>query len=161
MRKVVLLFVSLFLLGACTQKTIETKQTENLSKFEKEIKQYEQVLVQSGCKAGESYYLGLSADYKYTHQYQKAIDILNQLANELNISVITVKKAIKTLLELKWLIQFSPRQTVFRLNPEFVYRGGIISKIQTEKEIETLNLESETIDEFVDKATKSLKEETS
>jgi hypothetical protein len=84
-----------------------------------------------------------------------------KLANELNISVITVKKAIKTLLELKWLIQFSPRQTVFRLNPEFVYRGGIISKIQTEKEIETLNLESETIDEFVDKATKSLKEETS
>ena len=81
MRKIVLLFVSLFLLGACTQKTIETKQTENLSKFEKEIKQYEEVLSQSGCKAGENYYLWLSADYKYTHQYQKAIDILNQLAN--------------------------------------------------------------------------------
>jgi len=63
------------------------------------------------------------------------------LANELNLSLITVKRAIKTLLKLKLIVQWKPRKTVFRLNPDYCFRGGVIGKLQVKREIKDLEFE--------------------
>jgi predicted transcriptional regulator len=58
-----------------------------------------------------------------------------ELAKELGISLITVKRAIKTLLKLKLIVQWRPRKTAFRLNPDYCFRGGVVSKKQVKQEI--------------------------
>jgi len=74
----------LLLLFGCLKdvdKSNENNQTMNLTWFYKKITDYEKVISQSWCKAGESYYLWLSQYYKYTHQYKKSLDILKDLAD--------------------------------------------------------------------------------
>ena len=66
-----------------------------------------------------------------------------ELAEELRISVITVKRAIKTLLKLKLIVQWKPRKTAFRLNPEYCFKGGVIGKKQVKREIADLEFEEE------------------
>ena len=51
-----------------------------------------------------------------------------ELAKELGISSDSVRKACKNLVNAGLLIQLRPRQTVFRLNPKIVYKGGIVGK---------------------------------
>jgi len=64
-----------------------------------------------------------------------------ELAEELKISVITVKRAIKTLLKLKLIVQWKPRKTAFRLNPDYCFKGGVIGKKQVKREIAELEYE--------------------
>ena len=64
-----------------------------------------------------------------------------ELAEELKISVITVKRAIKTLLKLKLIVQWKPRKTAFRLNPDYCFKGGVIGKNQVKREIAELEHE--------------------
>ena len=64
-----------------------------------------------------------------------------ELAEELKISVITVKRAIKTLLKLKLIVQWKPRKTAFRLNPDYCFKGGVIGKNQVKREIAELEYE--------------------
>ena len=64
-----------------------------------------------------------------------------ELAEELKISVITVKRAIKTLLKLKLIVQWKPRKTAFRLNPDYCFKGGVIGKNQVKREISELEYE--------------------
>jgi len=59
-----------------------------------------------------------------------------ELAKELNLSEITIKRAIKTLLKLKLIVQWKKRIPSFRLNPDYCFRGGVIGKKQVKKEIE-------------------------
>ena len=61
-----------------------------------------------------------------------------ELAEELKISVITVKRAIKTLLKFKLIVQWKPRKTAFRLNPDYCFKGGVIGKNQVKREIAEL-----------------------
>jgi len=64
-----------------------------------------------------------------------------ELAEELKISVVTVKRAIKTLLKLKLIVQWKPRKTAFRLNPDYCFKGGVIAKNQVKREIAELEYE--------------------
>ena len=75
-----------------------------------------------------------------------------KLAEELGISEITVKRAIKTLLKLKLIVQWKKRVPSFRLNPDYCFRGGVIGKEQVKREIAELpidRLEKVEPDEFV------------
>lgn len=51
-----------------------------------------------------------------------------ELAKELGVHVVTIKKSIKKLVEANLLIQHKPREKLFRLNPRYVYKGGVVSK---------------------------------
>ena len=51
-----------------------------------------------------------------------------ELAKELNLGVRTIKQAIKSLKELNLIVQLAPRQKLFRLNPRYIYKGGIVGK---------------------------------
>jgi len=53
-----------------------------------------------------------------------------ELAEELGISLDSVKRSVRNLVNANLLIQLKPRQTVFRLNPRIVYKGGVIGKEQ-------------------------------
>jgi predicted transcriptional regulator len=64
-----------------------------------------------------------------------------ELAKDLNISVVTVKRAIKTLLKLKFIVQWKPRKTAFRLNPDYCFKGGVVGKHQVKSEIANLEFE--------------------
>ena len=59
-----------------------------------------------------------------------------ELAKELGVSDRTIRKAIKTLIELKLIVQWKKRIPSFRLNPDYCFRGGVIGKKQVKKEIE-------------------------
>jgi hypothetical protein len=78
----------------------------------------------------------------------------NEIANELGITYRSVKNAIKELKELKIIVQWRPRQTVFRLNPEYCFKGGVIAKEKMKEEIN--GSDAETIEEFTEKAVKAL-----
>lgn len=56
-----------------------------------------------------------------------------ELANELGIHPVTVKKSIRKLVDANLLMQYKPREKLFRLNPRYVYKGGLVSK---EKDID-------------------------
>jgi len=64
-----------------------------------------------------------------------------ELAKELKYRKETVQRAIKTLLKLKLIVQWKPRKTAFRLNPDFCFRGGVIAKQQVKREIAELEYE--------------------
>jgi hypothetical protein len=63
------------------------------------------------------------------------------LADELGFRKETVQRAIKTLLKLKFIVQWKPRKTVFRLNPDYCFRGGVIGKVKAVNEILDSHLE--------------------
>ena len=77
-----------------------------------------------------------------------------ELAEELGFRKETVQRAIKTLLELKFIVQWKPRKTIFRLNPDYCFRGGVIGKLKTTNEIWSQRLEKEDYDEFIESVTK-------
>ena len=61
-----------------------------------------------------------------------------ELAKELGFTSRTIKSAIKTLLKLKLIVQWKPRKTAFRLNPDYCFKGGVIGKNQVKREIAEL-----------------------
>lgn len=56
--------------------------------------------------------------------------VYKELAKELNLKLSTLKMAIKELKDYGLIIQLAPRQTVFRLNPRYIYKGGIVGKLE-------------------------------
>jgi len=64
-----------------------------------------------------------------------------ELAKELGLGESTVRMAVKTLLKLKLIVQWRPRKTAFRLNPDYCFRGGVIGKVQVKREIKDLEFE--------------------
>ena len=52
------------------------------------------------------------------------------LANELGMHKVTVKKAIRQLVDSGLIMQYKPRKNLFRLNPAYVYKGGVVGKEQ-------------------------------
>jgi len=51
-----------------------------------------------------------------------------ELAKELKLHIVTLKKAVRQLVNYGLIVQFKPRQTVFRLNPRYIYKGGVVGK---------------------------------
>jgi len=64
-----------------------------------------------------------------------------ELGKELNLNPDTVRRAIRTLLKLKLIVQWKPRKTAFRLNPDYCFKGGVIGKKQVKREIAELEYE--------------------
>jgi len=64
-----------------------------------------------------------------------------ELAKELGFRKETIQRAIKTLIKLKLLVQWRPRKTAFRLNPDYCFRGGVVGKLQVKREITDLEYE--------------------
>jgi len=64
-----------------------------------------------------------------------------ELAKELGFRKETIQRAIKTLLKLKLIVQWRPRKTAFRLNPDYCFRGGVVGKLQVKREITDLEYE--------------------
>ena len=54
----------------------------------------------------------------------------DELAQELGVRKETVQRAIRRLVDANLLIQYKPREKLFRLNPKYVYKGGVVSKDQ-------------------------------
>ena len=52
----------------------------------------------------------------------------NKLSRELGISITSIHRGIRELLRAKLIIQYKPKHTVFRLNPKYVYKGGVVGK---------------------------------
>lgn len=52
----------------------------------------------------------------------------DELAQELGLAKISVKRAIRKLVDANLLIQYKPREKLFRLNPKYVYKGGVVGK---------------------------------
>jgi len=71
-----------------------------------------------------------------------------ELAEELGFRKETVQRAIKTLLKLKLIVQWKPRKTAFRLNPDYCFRGGIVGKEHVKSEIANAEFE-EKVKELV------------
>jgi len=61
-----------------------------------------------------------------------------ELAKELGLGKSTIRLAIKTLVKLKLIVQWKPRKTAFRLNPDYCFRGGVVAKEQVKREIAEL-----------------------
>ena len=53
-----------------------------------------------------------------------------ELGEELKLHKETVRKAIRELVNYGLLVQIEPRKTVFRLNPRYIYKGGVVGKEQ-------------------------------
>jgi len=62
--------------------------------------------------------------------------------------------AVKTLLKLKLIVQWRPRKTAFRLNPDYCFRGGVIGKLQVKREIKDLEFE-EKVKEWEESSTRT------
>ncbi len=54
----------------------------------------------------------------------------DELSQELGVHPDTIRKSIKKLVDANLLIQYKPREKLFRLNPKYVYKGGVVSKDQ-------------------------------
>ena len=67
-----------------------------------------------------------------------------ELAKELGLGESTVRLAIKTLVKLKLIVQWKPRKTAFRLNPDYCFKGGVIAKEQVKREIANLEFEKKS-----------------
>jgi len=59
-----------------------------------------------------------------------------QVAKEIGVSTVSVKRYVKKLLELGFIEQFKKRQTVFRLRPELVYKGILVRYMESFSEFE-------------------------
>ncbi len=80
-----------------------------------------------------------------------------ELAKELGFSEWTIKMAIKSLLNLKFIVQWKPRKPVFRLNPDYCFKGGIIGKAKAISEVQNHHIRKEDYNEFIDQAVKAVK----
>ena len=54
----------------------------------------------------------------------------DELAQELGVAKISIKRAIRKLVDANLLMQYKPREKLFRLNPRYVYKGGVVGKEQ-------------------------------
>ena len=55
-----------------------------------------------------------------------------EVAEDIGVSVISVKRYFKKLLDLGYIEQFRPRNTTFRIKPEYLYKG-VLSKYQNDQ----------------------------
>jgi hypothetical protein len=106
------------------------------------------------------WFIGKSSQKNYWNNEWIIVDY-EELAKELGVTSRTIRTAIKTLLKLKFIIQLKPRKTVFKLNPDFCFRGGVISKNKTKEEIREKQIEKEDFEQFIENATKSIEESNS
>lgn len=53
-----------------------------------------------------------------------------ELSKELGLHPVTIKKSIKNLVDANLLVQYKPREKLFKLNPRYVYKGGVVGKEQ-------------------------------
>ena len=56
----------------------------------------------------------------------------NEVAKELNVSVVSIKRYFKSLLDLGYIEQYQKRQKIFRIKPDYLYKG-ILSKYQNDQ----------------------------
>ena len=56
----------------------------------------------------------------------------NKAAKVIKVSVASIYRGIKSLVDCSFLKQINPRQSVYRINPEMVYRGNLIRYYQKE-----------------------------
>ncbi len=56
----------------------------------------------------------------------------NEVAKELNVSVVSIKRYFKRLLDLGYIEQYQKRQKIFRIKPDYLYKG-ILSKYQNDQ----------------------------
>ena len=61
-----------------------------------------------------------------------------EVAKELKISEVSVKRYTKKLIDLGYLEQFKNRHTTFRLNPDFIYKG-VLTKYKEDTIKEVIN----------------------
>jgi len=86
-----------------------------------------------------------------------------EVAKDIGLSEVSVKRYFKKLLELGYVEQFRRRQTIFRLRPEFVYKGVLVRYKESLPAIELAKRKREVRKtvakkpEVVEKQTKSLK----
>ena len=52
------------------------------------------------------------------------------LANELGLRKETIQRSIRRLVDSGLIMQYKPREKLFRLNPAYVYKGGVVGKEQ-------------------------------
>jgi len=64
-----------------------------------------------------------------------------EVAKDLNMSVISIKRYFKKLLDLGYIEQFKPRNTTFRIKPDYLYKG-ILSKYKNDQLEILINKES-------------------
>jgi hypothetical protein len=82
-----------------------------------------------------------------------------ELGKELDLNPDTVRRAIKTLIKLKFIVQWKPRKTVFRLNPDYCFKGGVVSKQKVKEEELKRGVEEESIEEYLENTANSLIEQ--
>jgi len=63
------------------------------------------------------------------------------LAKELGLGESTIKLAIKRLIKYRLIVQWKPRKTAFRLNPDYCFKGGVVGKDKVKREIVDLEFE--------------------
>jgi len=100
------------------------------------------------------WFIGKSSHKDYWHNDWINVDY-EELAKELGLTSRTIRSAIKTLLKLKFIVQWKPRKTVFRLNPNYCFKGGVVLKEKVKAE----NIKTETFEEFIKAVAGDLQEE--
>lgn len=60
-----------------------------------------------------------------------------EVAKEIGVSVVSLKRYVRKLLALGFIEQFKRRQTIFRLKPEFVYKGILVKYVESLPILET------------------------
>ena len=60
----------------------------------------------------------------------------NEIARELNVSAVSIKRYFKRLLDLGYIEQYQKRQKIFRIKPDYLYKG-VLSKYKND-ELEAL-----------------------
>jgi len=84
-----------------------------------------------------------------------------KLAEELGVNERTIYKQIKKLLDLGYIEQFAPRNTTFRIKPDYLYKG-VLAKYKSDK-MERLmkellkKQEQETIDNHLKEEIKEIR----
>lgn len=58
----------------------------------------------------------------------------NKAAADINISMASLYRHIKTLIDCEFIKQINPRQSVYIINPEMVYKGNLVRYFQKESE---------------------------
>ncbi|SMO85442.1 replication protein (RepL) [Balnearium lithotrophicum] len=101
------------------------------------------------------WFIGKSSNKNYWANEWITVDY-GDLAKELNLSLITVKRAIKVLLKLKFIVQWKPRKTVFRLNPDYCFKGGAVSKQKVKEEELKRGVEEESVEEYLENTANNL-----
>lgn len=53
-----------------------------------------------------------------------------ELSKELGVRKETIIRSLKRLVDANLLVQYKPREKLFKLNPRYVYKGGVVGKEQ-------------------------------